>query len=154
RQVTEPTFDCDEESSSFGVQTERICGPLALGVPSSGGRKLSVSRLHIVALVVSTAVLLALAFVCDHGVDDFFHAQRLAHSDWKALSQFMTRFGDWPFLILYAVVFFIAGVVWKSRRWKTLAIAMALACFLSGVTATTIRSVTGRTRPSATAPQG
>ncbi len=35
-----------------------------------------------------------------------------------------------------------------------IAVAMVLACLVSGMTATAIRSVTGRTRPSAAVPQG
>lgn len=66
----------------------------------------------------------------------------------------MTRYADWPFLVLYALLFFIAGVFWKNRRWKSLASAMIVTCFVTGVTATAIRFLTGRTRPHDTIPQG
>jgi membrane-associated phospholipid phosphatase len=104
--------------------------------------------------IILLAVLVALAFICDGRVDSFFSAERNSHADWKGLASFVSRYADWPFLILYALIVFVVGLVRKSDRIKTIAIAIGLSCFLTGMTATAIRSVTGRTRPSATAPQG
>ena len=97
-------------------------------------------------------VATVLAFFCDRVIDDFVRLHE--RSQWKALAWFMTRYADWPFLILYAGLFFLAGALWKRPRWKNLAIAMALGCFVAGVPVTVVRSLTGRTRPNSTAPQG
>lgn len=105
--------------------------------------------LGIAGLIVS---LVAIAFLCDNAVDQImqFHP----NSPWKPLATLISRYGDWPFLILYAVLIFISAFAFANNRMMTVALAMGISCGICGTTATVIRSLTGRTRPSAHEAQG
>lgn len=96
--------------------------------------------------------LVAIAFLCDNAVDRImpFHP----NSPWKSLATFISRYGDWPFLILYAVAIFAGAFLFANNRLMLVALAMGISCGICGTTATLIRSVTGRTRPSAPEVQG
>lgn len=78
------------------------------------------------------------------------------HSDsaWKPLAIFISRYADWPFLILYAVLIFASAFLFANNRLMTVALAMGISCGICGTTATVIRSLSGRTRPSAHEAQG
>lgn len=105
--------------------------------------------LSIAGLVLS---LVTIAFLCDNAVDRLmlFHP----NSPWRPLAVFISRFADWPFLILYAVLIFASAFVFANNRLMSVALAMGISCGICGTTATVIRSVTGRTRPSAHEVQG
>ncbi len=94
----------------------------------------------------------ALAFVGDAPIDAWVRAN--PDSQWKPLAWFVTRYGEWYFLLAAALVAWGAAVWWKQGRLETLALAMALTCGATGATATLIRSVSGRTRPNAATAQG
>jgi membrane-associated phospholipid phosphatase len=77
-----------------------------------------------------------------------------ADSPWRQLAMLISKYGDWPFLILYAVLIFAGAFVFANNRLMTLALAMGISCGICGITATVIRSLSGRTRPSAHVAQG
>jgi membrane-associated phospholipid phosphatase len=105
--------------------------------------------LGIACLVLS---LVTIAFFCDNEVDRLMPTH--PNSAWKSLAVFISRYGDWPFLILYAVLIFASAFALANNRLMVLALAMGISCGLCGTTATVIRSLTGRTRPSAHEVQG
>ncbi|HLX72043.1 MAG TPA: hypothetical protein VKV04_20700, partial [Verrucomicrobiae bacterium] len=55
--------------------------------------------LSIAGLVVS---LVAIAFLCDDAVDRLMPIH--PNSPWKPLAIFISQYGDWPFLVLYATL--------------------------------------------------
>jgi len=67
---------------------------------------------------------------------------------------FISRYGDWPFLILYAVLIFAGAYAFANDRLMALALAMGVSCGICGVVATIIRSLSGRTRPLAHEAEG
>jgi membrane-associated phospholipid phosphatase len=73
---------------------------------------------------------------------------------WRPLAVFISRYADWPFLILYAVLIFAGAFVFTNNRLMAVALAMGISCGICGTTATAIRSLSGRTRPSAHEAQG
>lgn len=77
-----------------------------------------------------------------------------SNSPWKPLAIFISRYADWPYLILYAVLIFASAFVFANNRLMAVALAMGISCGICGTTATTIRSLSGRTRPSAHETQG
>lgn len=107
-------------------------------------------RLLSIACVVLS--LVAIAFLCDNEVDRVMRVY--SNSPWKPLAIFISRYADWPYLILYAVLIFASAFVFANNRLMAVALAMGISCGICGTTATTIRSLSGRTRPSAHETQG
>jgi membrane-associated phospholipid phosphatase len=70
------------------------------------------------------------------------------------LAIFISRYGDWPFLILYALLIFVSAFAFANNRLMTVALAMGISCGICGTIATVIRALSGRTRPSAHEAQG
>jgi membrane-associated phospholipid phosphatase len=103
----------------------------------------------IACLVVS---LVTIAFLCDNAVDRLM--QFPPNSPWRPFAVFISKYADWPFLILYAVLIFAGAFVFANSRLMIVALAMGISCGVCGTTATIIRSLTGRTRPSAHEAQG
>jgi membrane-associated phospholipid phosphatase len=66
----------------------------------------------------------------------------------------VSKYGDLGYLLLVALIIFVLGGIFRHRMATKLAIALVLSSCLAGVVTTTIRSVTGRTRPSANVAQG
>lgn len=60
----------------------------------------------------------------------------------------VSRFGDWPSHVAVGVILLAAAFVRRNQRWQRIAIAMLLACALSGVVARAIKIGAGRARPS------
>ncbi len=102
--------------------------------------------------LLGAAVVLALAFWGDAPVDAWVRAHR--QSPWLPLAWWVTHWSDWPELLLLVGAFY-GLAVWRRRvRWRQLAAAMAVGLLVVGGSSTLIRSVTGRTRPNATAVPG
>jgi len=99
------------------------------------------------------AVLLVIgAFALDDRVD----ARVRDHNDpqWRIVAYWISNYANLPSAILVSLVLWLAGLRWKRSDWRKLAVALTVSACLAGVIVTSIRSVTGRTRPSAKAPQG
>jgi membrane-associated phospholipid phosphatase len=100
----------------------------------------------------AVAVLIAIAFWCDGPVQRLVPASQDPST--KALAQLISKYCDWPFVLLCALIPTLYGVWGKSAEWTKIGLALLLAASIAGVIATSIRSTTGRTRPNATEPQG
>lgn len=109
-------------------------------------------RWRLLSIAVLVVSLVAIAFLCDNAVDRIMPSH--PNTPWKPLAIFISRFADWPFLILYAVLIFAGAFAFANNRLMTVAFAMGISCGICGTTATVVRSVTGRTRPSAHEAQG
>ena len=98
------------------------------------------------------AAILVCSFFCDRSVEQFVlqhQVPALLH-----VARELSRYGEWFYLLLPALLLLVVGDLSKNRRWMTLGLALALSSGIAGVSATAIRFSTGRTRPSATVTQG
>jgi membrane-associated phospholipid phosphatase len=103
-------------------------------------------------IALACAVILVCSFFCDRSVEQFVLQHRnpgLLH-----VARELSRYGEWFYLLLPALLLLVAGDLWKNRRWMTLGLALTLSSGIAGLSATAIRFSTGRTRPSATVSQG
>jgi membrane-associated phospholipid phosphatase len=108
-------------------------------------------RLGALWLLLGVAVVVT-AFSCDPAVDGWFG--RHAVKSWKHVAGWVSRWGDWPPLMGFAVVGLIGASIWRQDRIRRLFIAMMVAASLAGLMANSIRFVAGRTRPNAHETQG
>ena len=92
------------------------------------------------------------AFLVDDFVTDAIRIHSSPHLD--RLAYWLGKIGDWPPLLAAGLLIVLAAV--RRRRFEAgrLVLLVVLAGMLSGLSATVIRSFTGRTRPGAPAPQG
>lgn len=102
---------------------------------------------------VAAALLIAAALLGDRYVDPL--ARGRSNSGWLWLiAHDVSKFGDWPYLLLAGLAVAMCGRFLRRPMLARLGVALALSSCLAGLAATAIRSVTGRTRPSATVAQG
>jgi membrane-associated phospholipid phosphatase len=100
-------------------------------------------------LVVLTV---ALGFLADGWV-------ALQLTEWRSpdvqrIAAGVSRLSDWPWLVSALVLSTWVFHCARRARPRQICAAMTLAAVLSGVTATTVRSLSGRTRPGSPAQQG
>jgi membrane-associated phospholipid phosphatase len=107
-------------------------------------------QLLLISLLV--CIVVAIAFACDGLVQHMVPPAREPST--MAAARFISRYFDWPFMLMYAVVPLTAGFLCCSPKWKRIGLALLLASCLAGGISTAIRSTTGRTRPNADVPQG
>lgn len=104
---------------------------------------------------LALALLLAalfVAFLVDHEIDRWIVATRSAELEGGAKT--LSRFLAWHWLMLGAVLGALVAW-WRGRRdWLRILCLMMVAASLAGLSADFLRGMIGRTRPSATAPQG
>jgi membrane-associated phospholipid phosphatase len=108
------------------------------------------------AIYAGIALVCAAILVCSFSCDRFVEQFALQHRNPAVLhaAREISRYGEWFYLVLPALLLFCAGDLWKNQRLKKLGLALALSSCIAGLSATAIRFSTGRTRPSATVPQG
>ncbi len=104
----------------------------------------------LVALVLAGVILIAVAF----SLDGWSRAQILAAQGpgWKktseaALHGAISRYGDWPWLMLFGAAGWL--LAWRLRRrdWQRILITAMVASTIAGILANSLRLTTGRTRP-------
>lgn len=93
-------------------------------------------------------ILCGLSFLCDQIVIEWVKAH-----DWKSLKEaagFLSRWGDWPELMLFGSIGL--GLAWlgRSRVVGKVLLCMMIAATISGGTVNSIRLLTGRARPNNT----
>jgi membrane-associated phospholipid phosphatase len=59
----------------------------------------------------------------------------------------VSRYGDWPELMLLGIIGFLVARYQRSRRWQKIFLCAMLASTLAGAIVNTVRLTTGRTRP-------
>ncbi|HTX22352.1 MAG TPA: phosphatase PAP2 family protein [Candidatus Aquilonibacter sp.] len=102
-------------------------------------------------LVIGLIVILA-AFAVDDSVTGFFQLHTKGWA-WTAAS-LLSKYGDWPPLLAAGLVGVLILHLLRRFEASRLLLLVVIAGMLTGLSATVIRSVTGRTRPDAEAPQG
>ena len=97
-------------------------------------------------------IIILVAFAVDGSVTGFFqlHSKNWA---WTAAG-LLSKYGDWPPLLAAGAVCVVILHLLRRFEASRLLLLVLIAGMLTGFSATVIRSVTGRTRPNAEAPQG
>jgi undecaprenyl-diphosphatase len=114
-----------------------------------GGRKSSeVSALPFIGLLLAGILLCGLSFLCDQAV-----IQWVKGHDSKSLRElagFLSRWGDWPELMLYGCLGLGLACLARSRVAGKLLLCMMIASTISGALVDSVRLLTGRARPNNT----
>lgn len=95
-------------------------------------------------------VLMKLAFLFDAPVRSFIlKAEGVGwdHSTSKYFFSFVSRYGDWPELLLLGILGFYIARRYQSARWERIFLVAMIASTLAGAVTNTLRLTTGRTRP-------
>jgi membrane-associated phospholipid phosphatase len=103
---------------------------------------------RVAALGILCLLICGLSFIFDVAVIDW-----VKNHDSKPLKEFagfLSRWGDWPELMLYGVIGL--GISWIARRRELfkLVVCMMIAATISGAVVNAVRLVTGRARPNNT----
>jgi len=109
-------------------------------------------RWGVVLFFVVFVIAAAAAFSFDADIRDAVKTAQGSHwrdSSEKAFHSMVRKWGDWPWLMVFAAVCLAVARLCRSRRWTRLLVAAMLASTLSGIAVNTSRLTTGRTRPRA-----
>jgi membrane-associated phospholipid phosphatase len=101
-------------------------------------------------LLGSAIVVLKLAFLSDAPVRSFIlHVEEAGwdHSPSKLFFSFVSRYGDWPELMLLGILGFTIAKRYRCERWQRIFLIAMIASTLAGAVTNTLRLTTGRTRP-------
>jgi membrane-associated phospholipid phosphatase len=100
--------------------------------------------------VLLSAAGVAVAFCLDSSVREGFVATHV--KGWKttgvyAFNATVSKYGDWPQLVLTGALAFLLAWKLRNRDWMKILAAAVIASTLAGIIANTSRGLTGRTRP-------
>jgi membrane-associated phospholipid phosphatase len=98
----------------------------------------------------SVTVLLYFAFLADAPVRAFILQAEGAgwdHSSQKLFFGFVSRYGDWPELMLLGIFGFFVARFFQNPKWQRIFLIAMIASTLAGAVTNTLRLTTGRTRP-------
>jgi len=97
-------------------------------------------------LSASLIVLMVAGFVLwDQPVLEAVRAGAGEH--WKPLAGFLSRYGDFPFLLAAGIVFLAVCLRRRATSWARIITAMILAGILAGLVSNLTKLATGRVRP-------
>ncbi|MFI0348132.1 MAG: phosphatase PAP2 family protein [Chthoniobacterales bacterium] len=71
------------------------------------------------------------------------------HSFLNLIVRAVSRYGDWPELILFGLIAFFIARAFKNLRWQRIFLIAMIASTIAGGLTNTLRLTTGRTRPRA-----
>lgn len=106
------------------------------------------------ALVMLAAVLIGTSFLIDRPVEHAVVEAYGGHWCHSALATTVSRYGDWPELMLLGGAGYLLARRAGNVRWQRLLISAMIASTLAGMAVNASRLTTGRTRPRAQASQG
>jgi membrane-associated phospholipid phosphatase len=109
---------------------------------------------RILPAAILAAVFIAAGFALDPVVTRWVLDANHGHWSAKPAVLFLSRFGDWPELMVLGAAGFLAARALRSVRWQRLFLSAMIASTLAGVVVNASRLTTGRTRPRAAAEQG
>jgi membrane-associated phospholipid phosphatase len=114
--------------------------------------KSSLLKILFFLLIAITAI--AGSFLLDDPASKLLKALNHEHWKHKPVAELLSRYGDWPELMMLGGIGFL--VAWRLRnvRWQRMILAAMIASTLAGMTVNLSRLTTGRTRPRAVAEQG
>lgn len=105
-----------------------------------------VARRWCCAGAIAGAVLLAAAFVLDGAVVGWIGQHQTGAG--VAFMRKVSRWGDWPSHVILAALGTAIAYGFGSRSWRTIFLAMLIACAVAGLASRTIKIAAGRSRPS------
>ena len=105
-----------------------------------------------IGVAVVALMLILVSFACDTFVQGL--VPNPPDPSLHVLAGRISKYFDWPYMVLYSLIPLLAGIFWKRRSLRRLGLALVLSCALAGLLSTVIRSTTGRTRPISKEPQG
>jgi membrane-associated phospholipid phosphatase len=94
------------------------------------------------------------SFLLDGPVNRIVLEGNQGHWSTNAIVAALSRYGDWPELMLLGGFGYLLAHLLRSVRWQRLLLSAMIASTLAGMTVNASRLTTGRTRPRATAEQG
>jgi membrane-associated phospholipid phosphatase len=116
-------------------------------------RKPKFARVLVAGFIALLSGLLIIgAFHYDAAAQD--HIKELRGKGWKKSSQYrfqgnVSRYGDWPWLMVAGGVGLAFAWRARNREWKRILITAMVASTVAGALVNTLRLTTGRTRPNA-----
>jgi membrane-associated phospholipid phosphatase len=114
----------------------------------SGGKSSEVSVARLFAPLIVGILLCGLSFLFDRTVIEWVKAHDSL--PWKHFASFLSRWGDWPELMLFGCIGL--GLAWlaRSRVACRVLLCMIIASTISGAIVDSTRLLTGRARPNNT----
>ena len=106
------------------------------------------------ALVLLAVLLIGASFLIDKPVEQGVRAANGGHWCHSALATTVSRYGDWPELMLLGGAGYLLARRARNVRWQRLLLSAMIASTLAGMAVNASRLTTGRTRPRAEAAQG
>jgi membrane-associated phospholipid phosphatase len=108
----------------------------------------------IVGLVLLAGALIAASFLLDKPVEQGVLAANGGYWCHSPLVTAVSRYGDWPELMLLGGAGYLLARRARNVRWQRLLLSAMIASTLAGMAVNASRLTTGRTRPRAEATQG
>ena len=114
----------------------------------SGPKSSRVSAAWVIAAVILGLLLCAASFFYDRAVIEWVNAHD--SKPLKELAGFLSRWGDWPELMIYGGIGL--GLTWLARNGRLfkLVLCMMFAATVAGAVVNSVRLVSGRARPNNT----
>ena len=105
-------------------------------------------------LLVVAGGLIIMAFRADDWVQHQVLSTNQGHWSHDPVVSALSKYGDWPELMLVGGLGFIVARRLRNVRWQSIILMAMIASTLAGMTVNASRLTTGRTRPRAAAEQG
>lgn len=95
--------------------------------------------------LIVAAFVLAISFWLDPSVAQWVKAHRYRSAN--QIARWLSHYGDWPEHIALGLLLLFGALLFRSKKWARIFLAMLIACALAGLTARAIKAVSGRARP-------
>ena len=100
-----------------------------------------------VALLVAAIAVTAASFLLDAPLEHLVRVANGGHWCSHPLASLVSRYGDWPELMLVGFAGFLIARRLHNVRWQRILLSAMIASTLAGMAVNTSRLTTGRTRP-------
>jgi membrane-associated phospholipid phosphatase len=114
----------------------------------SGRKSSGVWAARVAVLVILLLLICGLSFIFDLAVIEWVKTHD--SKPLKEFAGFLSRWGDWPELMLYGVFGLGISLIAQRRHLFKLFVCMMIAATISGAVVNSVRLVTGRARPNNT----
>lgn len=108
----------------------------------------------LIFLFLASVFLIVGSFSADSYVQQQILTANHGHWSHNPLVSALSKYGDWPELMLAGGIGFLIAQKLRNARWQRILLCAMLASTLAGATVNVSRLTTGRTRPRAAAEQG
>jgi membrane-associated phospholipid phosphatase len=112
------------------------------------------SRTLAVIALMMALVLILISFLVDGSVERLVLEWNGGHWSHLPAVALLSRYGDWPELMLLGVLGLVLARRLRNARWQRILLSAMIASTLAGMAVNASRLTTGRTRPRAAAEQG